>query len=608
MASGRCHFRFFYGIGGSNYFDRDLGAFNRSLAMAIYLIIIASLMILTLIVYPLQRLTPIAYTPQLADLLFYTFTALAVLLAALFFIPGGVAHGLPRSMAAVTLAMPLIMLHAMLMSGYTTTLNLTAASLLEGGGNIDAAKRWYAKAAPYIDHDPLLAALNHRQGVLNVLDGNYEAAITAFKKVISDYSEDFAVYAKARRYVESYRKNQTLPVRGRKILSVRHRTFEQAASCFPNSLAVILSFYEKQATPTRALSYAIKEGFDKGTFIWKADTFLNRRGYQLITTFWQTRQTLIRLLEAGYPVLIYIPGHVYTLYGYDAKMDIFFCYNTAKLNRWDDAPFFDFQQEWLRNGFLMSVVVKSGDVEKVRTVAPALFDHQRAYQDYQKTVLNRYYASRKNYWPDGNRQHAAEAAGLDALVFNDDIFHENGFSSLPWHPEAWDQTVAPLLNQPWSTSWGVTERQVVYLLFHHQPERARQLLQHYQHHIEEENFWIHDRLVRMRLATALQAGDPAEVRSIADNLIGIANNDDGGSYWGYYFKAVGLVDAGDPARAAQLLLPLLNKSTLEFSGAEADFWHIVRLLADIQARDPALIPADKAKVLDLYRIRLAMDP
>ncbi len=600
-------FGFLYGMDAEKqYFNKDIKSLGISLTLAFGWVAVYSIWTLFLIVYPLQRLTPIAYRPQIADYMFYGFNELSILFSLFFFLPAGADKGLWKTVVVSVSAVPLILLHAIVLSGYSNALNLTAASILEDQGRWESAKALYTKVIPYIDHDPLLAALHHRQGVLNILNENYEAAVASFKKVIADYSEDYEVFRKARRYVERFEKNKALPDPGRKILAVRHRTFEQAASCFPNSLSVILKFYEAEPVSTRKLSYAIKESFDKGTFIWKVEAFLNQRGYRLITTFWQTKETLMALLEAGYPVLIYVPGHVYTLYGYDAKMEVFFCYNTAKLNRWDDTPFAEFQHAWMEDGFVMSVVVKKGDEEKITAMAEGLSRHSEAYRLYQKAMISRYYASKDNYWEDTGRGLLAEGIGLDTLKLDNDDLRKDGFHHLPWDQEKWHGEVRPALVHKWSNQWSLIERHLLYLLFHKQWEAARELIQKYQSRSNEESFPDYDRLLEMSLAVEVSAGNQAEVLSLCDKLIGNMDRFDAGACWAYYYKAVHLLQKGAAARAAQLLLPLLDKMDPDDLISEAGVRNIVTLLREIQLRQPDLIEPEKAHLLDIYQIRYAI--
>jgi len=601
-------FGFVYGVLERNrYMDMDIPSLLKSSLLIFVFITMQSVLILFLVIYPLQRLTPISYTPQMSDLFCYVLILLTVPLSIICFMPRVSSHGLKKSLVTIILAMPLSMLHSVVLSGYTITLDLTIASILEDNRKLSSAKTVYAKTVPYIRHDHLLASLHHRQGVLNVLNQDYETALTFFKKIMADYCENYGVYRKASRYVESYEKNKPADGKKRKILSVRHKTFEQAASCFPNSLSVILSFYEKEPISTRKLSYSIKESFDEGTFIWKAESFLAQNDYRLITTFWQNKKTLISLLDADYPVLIYIPGHVYTLYGYDSRMEMFLTYDTAKLNRWDDNPFREFQKTWMNGSFLMSVVVKKGDEERLKSIAPRLFQYSDIHQLWQKAQISEYYEYKNNYWKDYDTHKLSESIGLDGLKINDPDLHRNALQLFPWDAEKWQEEIVPVLNNPWATDWDMFERFILYLLHHGETQKAQHLLDLYQNHLVDEFDPGYSRFLELKLAAEIAADNEEEILSVADKLMGITDENDGGSYWGYYFKGKSLMKRGDLKGAVQLLLPVLNKLELNYYSSSKAFRSILEILDEINRQDPSLIAQEKKPLLQVGRIHFAMN-
>jgi len=599
---------FVYGIRENNtYFNRDLGAVARSIFSVFGLIFLYSGFILALVVFPLQRLAPISYHPQSAEILFYVLLFIAISLSTSYFLQAAIGHVSLKTGVMLFVGIPLIALHLIVVSTYTVTINLTIASILEDRQKLSSAKMLYASAIPYIRHDNLLASLHHRQGVLHVLNQDYESAIASFKKVLADYSENYAVFKKARRYMDAFEKNQPLKEHARKILVVRHRTFEQAASCFPNSLSVILSFYEEQPISTRKLSYAIKEGFSKGTFIWKAESFLDQNGYELRTTFWQSKKTLVSLLEAGYPVLVYIPGHVYTLYGYDSRMEMFFTYDTAKSNRWNDKSFWSFQRDWMRSSFLMSVVVPKWEKKKFAALFPQFDRYSHPYQLWQKAHISDYYESRGNYWKDYDRYSLSKSFGLDRLKKNAPYFLHDDFYPFPWDAEEWKSEVLPVLSQPWALEWSITEKYILYLLYSGQSEQALQLIRLYQSHLSAEPSSHFSQLLELKLAAFVDANNKKGVLSLSDKLIGITDNKQAESYWGHYFKARNLMASGDLKDAAGLLLSALNHLRLSVYSRSKSFRYIVDALNEIHRIDPSLIGPEKMPLIEVARIEIAAD-
>ncbi|MBU1639797.1 MAG: hypothetical protein KKG53_04860 [Proteobacteria bacterium] len=602
---------FIYGIDDRNtYADKNIASLIKAIFLIFFIIAAYSFVGLTLIVYPLQRLTPIFYEAQKPDYLFY----LLMITSIPFFIPyimqraSFQGHG--KSLLTSIVFIPLITLHCVILSGYSVTIDLTLASFLEDKQQLSEARNLYSKTIPYIKHDKLLAALHHRLGVLNVMNENYQEALKAFKKVMADYSDDYDVYRKAKRYLESYEKNISREIQGKKILNVQHQTFEQAASCFPNSLAVILNFYEEEPISTRALSYSIKEGFDEGSFIWKAESFLEKNDYKLVTTLWQSKEMLIRLLEAGYPVLIYIPGHVYTLYGYDARMEMFFTFDTAQANRWNDNPFYDLQKTWMDTSFLMSAVVRNEDMTHFAATFPELFSGTDFHRLWQKTSITRYYKESKKYWIDFDPYEVSAALNLDRLKTKDPYFSHGGFSSFAWEPTTWDREILPVWQNSWAVDWTLFRKHTLYLLDHKEIGRAQHLMDVYTPHFNREYDPVFAPLFELQLAINLAAGNKAQVLSLSDNLIGITGDqyeaNDESFYWSHYYKGKSLLERGEVTAAVELMLPIIQDINLDSSEITEDLKGIVRLLTKIIEQYPMALEKEEQRMVAIARISLAM--
>ncbi len=601
-------FGFFYGLRQNNdYFNRDIRSVVKSFSLSFLFVFMFNGLILLLVTFPRQRLSPVSYRPEPADFLFIALLFLSISLSAIYLIRTAHRHGYIKMCAMFLVGILLISLHAIVVSSYSTTINLTVASVLEDRQELSSAKALYAKSIPYIRYGHLLASLHHRQGVLHVLNQDYASALASFKKVLADYSESYDVYQRALKYIESFEKNNSSKKPGRKVLQVKHRTFEQAASCFPNSLSVILNFYEEQPISTRKLSYAIKEDFSSGTFIWKAESFLSENGYNLLTTFWQDKEVLISLLEADYPVLVYVPGHVYTLYGYDSRMEMFFTYDTAKSNRWSDKPFWNLQRDWMKGNFLMSVVVRKGEEDNFTALFPQISRYSESHRHWQKAQISNYYKQKDNYWNDYNPYSLSKSIGLDRLIIGDNYFLSEDFFPLPWNSEKWSGEVLPLLNHTWAMEWPIAEKCFLYLIYSGKSGQALDLIKQYQARMSEEKQSTSPRLLEIKLAAAVDAGNEQEVLSISDKLIGLTGNRKYSSYWGHYFKAKRLMDAGDLKGAVELLLPTLNNIYLNKNTRSLSLNYILDAINEIWLTDPSLIGPEKKSLVEVARIYLASD-
>ena len=604
---------YLYGIKKeNNYISTSVSSLLKTSLVIFILITSYSLIIYVFGVYPLQRIIPISYKPQSTDILFYLIGFITITTLSYFIISRHVPYGVYRAIKVTGISIPIILIHIILLSAYSTTLNLTVASLFEGNGKTAKAKEIYAKAVPFISHSTLQAALIHRQGTLNVISNDYEDAISFFRKVVTDYSEKTAVsYGKAEKYIESFENNNPLTKTGNELLKIKYRTFEQAASCFPNSLSLILHFYETNPIKTRKLSDSIKEGFNDGTFIWKAESFLSKNSYTLLTTYWQTKETLISLLEAKYPVLIYVPGHVYTLYGYDERLEMFFTYDTAKYNRWDDKPFSEFQKSWMETSFLMSVVIKKEDEDTLREIAPELFNFSNQYKVWQKTQITDYYEQKGSYWRDYDQHTISERLGVAGLELDDPKLHSNGLHAYSWDMENWEKNIYPMLNHPWALKWPTFERFILYLLFNEQISNAKQLISIYRTNLDKESSPVSNRFLNIELATNIAAANDGNILSggflsTSDRLIGQAEKLTGKTkkgiekfYWGYYVKGSHLLKQEDISGAIQLLLPLINSFDIKKHPLSKAFGKILEILYIAHNKEPALIEPGILKSLKI---------
>jgi len=599
---------FKYGIRKDRKFmSSSLKIFFKATALIYIVLALIYIVVLLALVYPTQKLAPISYSFGPHELIFVWLFIAASVLCPLYFISSVSRRGFLANALAALFFVPLVAVHICILSGYSTTLNLLTASIVEGTGNLSKAKEIYLKVIPHVNQDGLIASLNHRLGVMEVLQKNYTEGLSFFQKVAAEYSDDFKVYSKAQKYIESYDQNAASEDKTQTILKVSHTTFEQAASCFPNSLSLILSFYEDQKVSARTLSYEIKERIDQGTFIWKAESFLNKNGYGLTTSYWQQGDTLKKLIAAGYPVLVYVPGHVFVLFGFDEKMEMYFSYDTAVLNRWDDKPFDAFYQDWMSSSFMMSVVVKNGSEQALRETAPELFKFSQAYALVQKAQISEYYEQKDNYWKDYDQNEIAEEIGPAALKLT--AFNSGGGRQIDydWNDEDWNETVFPVLQRPWAVEWPVFKRYLIYLFRHGKTQLADQLLNLYDKHLMENSQSTFADYLTLKLAAAVMLNDENKAFAISSELINSYESRPVVRYWAHYYKAMEYLKRGEPAAAVNLLIPIVNELDFSDYDLSAPMLKILDLLDETACNNPDLLDGSKKGLLEAAMILYGQD-
>ena len=298
------------------------------------------------------------------------------------------------------------------------------------------------------------------------------------------------------------------------------------------------------------------------------------------------------------------------MYGYDARMEMFFTYDTAQLNRWSDKPFQHFQIEWMQSAFLMSVVVEKEKEKEFRNRFPELVRYCETHRTWQKTQISNYYESRGNYWKDYDRYGISKTLGLERLKINDPVFLDDDFYPFSWDPERWEKEIAPVLRQPWVIDWQTMERFTYYLIVTGQADRAWRLLHQYESHLSIGGYSVFPGLLKLKLAVALTAGNRKAAQVLADKLTGIPAADDPfSSYWGHYIKGRYLMAAGDPRGAAQVFLSALSR--LRLGGPDSSYRglrSVLEALVEIADKNPSLIDPKKRELIEIARIHFALPP
>ena len=256
----------------------------------------------------------------------------------------------------------------------------------------------------------------------------------------------------------------------------------------------------------------------------------------------------------------------------------------------------------------MSVVVKKGDENNLKALAPQLFRYSDSYQLWQKAHISNYYEHKDNYWKDYDRRKLSETIGLDGLKINDAYFHSDGFHPFPWDSEKWHKEIFPVLKNPWATEWPIFERFIFYLLYHNEVIEAQRLISLYESHLSDEFNRAFPRLLELKLAVEIAANNQEQILSVSNKLIGISDSTKYGSYWGNYFKGRHLMERGNLKGAVQLLLPVLNNLDLDSGSSSKAFENILNILDEIYLHDPSLISPEKMTLLEVARIYHAIEP
>lgn len=580
-----------YGFFRKTFLQLEMRPFITILFFSLSYIFFCEFLNLTLVNYPIDRLSPLKYPLHSLSRISYQGLSIFGFMLIFYFFLKRISCGssyLRTTLSAFFWTLCMV-LHVLVLAQHSTALYITYASVLESQGNFTDAKNMYAQAIPYLRNDEFNASLLHRQGVLEVLDSRPNHALKIFKQVVAEHTEFEDDFQKSKDYIKAYKQQKSKPKESQ-ILKLKYRTFQQAASCFPNSLALVLNYFQKAPISTRELSYLIKEGFHQGTFIWKAQSYLEKKDYQLFTSYWHDSQTVMNLIDHGFPVLIYVPQHVYAVYGYDRQFKIFFSYDTAKQNRWDDKPFKSFMEEWMKSSFLMSVVVPKIRVPELMRLAPNVFLRSDFYNQMQKLDLSQYYSQKDNFWIDFDKYREAPKAGLAAIILDSLPLSREINKDISWEPDVWAEQIKPLFQNSWARHWRVAQKTSLFLASKGQNQEAYDLIKRFERNLKEESEPLTADLFLIKLALAKRVDDEDSATELELQLIGEAEKEDwDSSYWGHVQRARRLQSRGETRALIGLLSPIVQKISPNRYDHKKSFYEILNILKQVCCAEPKSI-------------------
>ena len=292
-----------------------------------------------------------------------------------------------------------------------------------------------------------------------------------------------------------------------------------------------------------------------------------------------------------------------------SRMEMFFTYDTAKANRWNDNTFHDLQKTWMNTSFLMSVVVRQREMDNFEAIFPELFPGSDFHRQWQKTKLTRYNKDTKKYWIDYDPYELSTSLNLDLLKTKDSYFSNGSYSSYAWEKTTWDEEILPVWRNSWAVDWYLFRKHLLYLLEHGKIRRAHQLMELYRPHFNKEFNPVYAPLLELQMAINFAAGHEDQVLSLSDNLIGLTRDQyasDESSYWGHYYKGKSLLERGKVTAAIELMLPVIQDMDLDSSNVTGDIKRILKLLSKIIEKHPSALKTEEKRMITIALISQAI--
>ncbi len=291
----------------------------------------------------------------------------------------------PRRLVATVVAMLLAVLSLGILTGGTGRVQLAVGRVLDRQGEIEASLTWYGRALVAGGGAPLRSYLQHRIGILQYRRGNLEQAATAFRLVSSTHDANSTLVRESNYFLErlAVAGNSEEAVAGRRVAldGVGVTTQRRAAYCAPNTMALVANHWgvgldvDTIGEQVAAIGGGTHASAMRFLF---ADLGLEMYLYPL-ASFDDVRW----LIDHGLPAMLFLPGHVMAVYGYDDLLGTAVTYDTATWDLWAEQPYPDLLSPWSNMFFLLGVVVPRDDSSPAVVAARDRFGGARAAAAWQ---------------------------------------------------------------------------------------------------------------------------------------------------------------------------------------------------------------------------------
>ncbi|MFH0926360.1 MAG: C39 family peptidase [bacterium] len=190
--------------------------------------------------------------------------------------------------------------------------------------------------------DLVSSYLQFRVALLNHKLGNQTKAIQGFRRVVAKYTSNGELVRKANQFLDNLdrsagKKRVILP-------GVETKTEYKGGYCVPNSLALAMHFWGSNIT-ARKIGERIT-GLGSGTFVVNQTWFAEQEGFRHDFLPMASLEDVKQCINAGFPVLVYVPAHIFAIVGYDEALETFITYDVATRDVWVEYLQKDFIKAW----------------------------------------------------------------------------------------------------------------------------------------------------------------------------------------------------------------------------------------------------------------------
>ncbi len=264
--------------------------------------------------------------------------------------------------------------------GYPSEFFLFLGQHYERHARGDKALIFYERSLNKSPQKKVASYLQYRIALLNYKAGEMEKAGNCFSRVIAKYNYNERLVKKANYFRRRLKKSTT---KKRVVLpGVETQTEYKGTYCVPNSLALTMRFWGKNVSP-RKIGSAITS-LNKGTHIVDQTWFAQKEGFRHEFLPLAEPEDIKKLIDAGFPVLVYVPAHIFVIFGYDETLSTFVTYDVATHDVWVEYIQKDFIKAWKRQAATLAVAYPPDQEKNIpKSLSDRLFALSNQYFHYQ---------------------------------------------------------------------------------------------------------------------------------------------------------------------------------------------------------------------------------
>jgi MFS family permease len=230
--------------------------------------------------------------------------------------------------------------------GYQIDMLLAAGRLLERSAYTYKALWCYEQALAKRPDEKAASYLQYRAALLYHKLGREEQALRGFRRVVAKYTANPEWVKKSNRFFDNLERNRG---RRRVVLSgVETRTEYKGGYCVPNSLALVMRYWGSDVT-ARDIGRQITT-LGSGTYTIDQKWFAEQQNFRHEFLPLATAEDIKTCIDAGFPVLVYVPAHAFVIMGYDETLETFVTYDVATEDIWSEHLQKEFIKAWKKEG------------------------------------------------------------------------------------------------------------------------------------------------------------------------------------------------------------------------------------------------------------------